>query len=118
MNPLRSILAIFGGLVLLRLLDQVLMVAHPFSAALVGYVIAKLARQQEVRHAAAAGAIQTGIYAWGFLTLDAALLPPTWMRIVLLVTTVPALLLGAHIRAQAREIQASAPAPEPREPTR
>jgi hypothetical protein len=114
-NPVRSILAIFGGLLLLRLLDLVLVLAHPLSCVLVGYMIAKVAREQEIRHAAAAAAIQTGIYAWGFATLEANLLPPMWMRIVMLVLTAPAMLLGASTRAKARLLESPAPAAEPEE---
>lgn len=104
MNPIRSILAIFGGLVLLNVLDRVLLIAHPLSAVLAGYLIAKIARQQEVRHAIAAAAIQTGVYAYVFLFGDAGPLP-VWMQVVMLVVTAPALMFGAHTRAQAREIQ-------------
>ena len=114
-NPMRSVLAIFGGLILLRLLDFMLIPAHPISAALVGYVLAKIAREQEVRHAAAAAAIQTGIYAWVIATTDASMLPPTWIRVMLLVTTAPAMLLGAATRARARALETPPATPAPEE---
>ena len=114
-NPIRSILAIISGLMLLRLLDLVLVIAHPISAMLVGYLIAKIAGEQEVRHALAAAAIQTAIYAWGFATFDASLLPPLWIRIIMLGVTAPAMLLGASTRAKARVLQSSAPVAEPEE---
>ena len=112
-DPVRSILAVLGGLVLLRLLDGVLVVAHPVSAALVGYMIGKIAREQEVRHAAAAAVIQTGVYAWVFLSDPAVL--PMWMHVMLLATTVPAMLLGASTRAKARALETPAPAAGPEE---
>ena len=112
-NPVRSLLAIFGGLVLLRLLDGVLIVAHPISAALVGFVIGKIARAQEIRRAAAAAAIQTAVYAWVFASEPAVL--PAWVHVMLLVTTAPAMLLGASTRAKARAVETPAPAGGPEE---
>jgi hypothetical protein len=44
-------------------------------------------------------------YVWAFL-LDNSMLPPVWVRIAMLIVTVPALVGGATIRAQARSTEA------------
>jgi hypothetical protein len=136
MNPLRSVVAVVGGLILLRVMDAVLLstlvraladtpptddasylaaqnepvvlgstlVAHTFSSVLVGYLIGRIARSQEVRHAIAAGVVLAAAYLAAVLADDPAL-PPMWARVTLLVVTPPALVAGATVRAQARAVQ-------------
>jgi hypothetical protein len=80
--------------------------AHVLVALMAGYVAAKTARVKELRHAAAAAALQTAAYAWAFTTGESAALPPVWMRFALLVVTPPAMLAGALVRARAQAIRA------------
>ena len=81
---------------------------------LAGYIMAKIAGAHEVRHAAGAAVIMTGIYAAAFFGGN-AMLPPVWVRVAMLVVTPPALIAGASIRAQARAIQQEAAASRPEE---
>jgi hypothetical protein len=138
-EPLRSLLAVLVGLVLVRLLGQileqtlvlslageppadmaayvavrnragvtaVLLFAHAFVSVMAGYVVGKIAGDLEVRHALVVGVLQLALFVWAFAVADAALLPPVWARVALLVVTLPALLAGATIRADARALHAS-----------
>lgn len=133
MSPLRSVVAVLGGVVVLSLMDRVLegtlvsalaegpptdqasyvavrnrplvlvvtLAAHTMTALLAGYITGRLAGGQETRHAIGAGAVLTAAYMWAFV-LDNPMLPPVWVRIAMLLVTVPALVGGAMIRAQAR----------------
>ena len=107
-NPVRSVLAVMGGLVALRLMDAVLpsLVTHVVASALAGYAIGRIAGHQEVRHAAAGAAILTAAYLSAVLS-DNPDLPPMWMRVTLLVATPPALIGGAWLRARARALNES-----------
>jgi hypothetical protein len=106
MSPVRSIAAIVGGILLLRVLDLILpsIVTHTVASLLSGYVIGRIARAQEIRHAIAAAAVVTAAYVVGVRSDDPAL-PPMSIRIALLAITGPAIVLGAWIRARARRIQ-------------
>ncbi len=81
------------------------LVTHAFAAGLAGYILARIAGVHEMRHAAAAAAFLTASYVWAFTMSDNPMLPPVWVRGVLLVVTAPALLGGASVRAQVRSIQ-------------
>jgi len=107
MSPVRSVAAIVGGIVLLRVMDLVLpsLVTHTIASVLAGYVIGRVAREQEVRHAIAAAAVVTAAYLVGARS-DNPALPPMTIRLALLAITGPAIVLGAWIRARARTIQA------------
>lgn len=91
-------------------------VTHAFAAALAGYILARIAGAQEVRHAIGASILITILYAWTFAT-ENIMLPPVWVRAAMLIVTPPALVAGAKIRADARSIQseqAGTPRPEER----
>jgi len=105
MNPVRSVAAIFGGILLLAVLDRMLpsLITHVIASFLAGFLIARIAGTQELRHAAAAAAILTAGYLVMVLS-DNPDLPPTSTRIAVLVVTGPAILAGAWIRASARAI--------------
>lgn len=139
MSPLRSVVAVLGGVVVLSFIDRVLegtlvsalaeapptdqasylavrnrpvvlavtLVAHTMAALLAGYMTGRIAGGQETRHAIGAGAVLMAAYVWAFLIAN-PMLPPVWVRIVMLVVTMPALVGGAMIRAQARSIRAEA----------
>lgn len=82
----------------------VTLVAHMFSAALAGYILARIAGAHEVRLAAAAAVAVLVTYAFAF-TSGSVMLPPVWVRVALVIVTPPALIAGAFIRAEARSIQ-------------
>ena len=141
MNPLRSVVAVLGGVVVLSFMDRVLegtlvsaladapptdqasylavrnrplvlavtLVVHTMAAVLAGYITGRIAGGQETRHAIGAGAVLMAAYLWAFL-LDNPMLPPVWVRIVMLLVTVPALVGGAIVRTQARSLRTEADA--------
>lgn len=80
-------------------------VTHAFASLLTGYVLGKLAGRNEVRHAIAAAVLATGSYAIAFASPN-VLLPPVWVRVAIFAITPPALVAGAYVRGQAREIRA------------
>ena len=84
------------------------------ASTLAGYIVAKIAGAHEVRHAAGAAVIMTGIYAAAFFGGN-VMLPPVWVRVAMVIVTPPALVAGASVRAQARSIQQEAAAPRPEE---
>jgi hypothetical protein len=80
-------------------------VTHVFAAALVGYVIGKIAQAHEVRLAMVAAAALTVQYL-AAMTSGAAQMPPGWVLPLMLILTPPALIGGAYVRAEARTIRA------------
>jgi hypothetical protein len=80
------------------------LVTHALAATLTGYILARSAAAFEVRHAIAAAAVISVIYAIAFAGAN-PMLPPVWLRALLLIVTPPALVAGAAVRAQARAIQ-------------
>jgi uncharacterized membrane protein len=83
----------------------VTLITHTMAGVLAGYMTGRIAGGQETRHAVGAGAVLMAAYVWAFL-LDNSMLPPVWVRIAMLIVTVPALVGGATIRAQARSTEA------------
>ncbi len=77
------------------------LVYNTLAAILGGYLTAKVARTNEMRHAAVAAAAQTLSFIWGFTAGEYAAFTPVWMRVALVVLSGPAILLGASIRASA-----------------
>ena len=134
-SPLRSVVAVVGGVLLLGFMDSTLertlvgaiaqgsasteaaylairnrpvvlaitLATHALASTLAGYVIAKIAAAYEVRHAVAAAVLLSVGYASTFMT-DNPMLPPVWVRVAMLIITTPALMAGAHVRAEARAI--------------
>ena len=71
-------------------------------AVLGGYLTARVAGRQEMRHGWVAAIVQTAALICGFTGRRiCAEFTPTWMRIALVLVTGPAMLLGASIRARA-----------------
>jgi hypothetical protein len=70
-------------------------------AVLGGYLTARVAGRQEMRHGWAAALIQTLALIWGFTAGAYAEFTPAWMRVALVLLTGPAMLVGASIRARA-----------------
>jgi uncharacterized membrane protein len=93
-----------------------MLVTHLVAALLAGYITGRIAGTQEVRHAMGAGAVLLAVYAGAFLG-DNPMLPPVWMRVTMLLVTLPVLVGGASIRAQAREIQSETGVNRPNEGT-
>ncbi len=77
------------------------LVYNTLAAILGGYLTAKVAQTNEMRHAAIAAAAQTLSFIWGFTVGEFAAFTPVWMRVALVVLTGPAMLLGGSIRARA-----------------
>ena len=78
-----------------------LLVIAAITGVLAGYMVAKIAGQYEMQHAAFAALLQTLLLVRGFAIEDAAAAPPAWVRVALVLVTVPAMLLGAAVRARA-----------------
>jgi hypothetical protein len=78
---------------------------HVFAAALVGYVIGKIAQAHEVRLAVIAAAALSVQYAAAMMS-GSPQMPPRWVLPAMLILTPPALIGGAYIRAEARAIRA------------
>ena len=85
-------------------------VTHALASTLAGYILAKVAGLYEVRHAMVAAGLLTVVHLFA-LSYDDPRLPPMWVRIVMLLITPPAMIAGAHIRAEARVIQAEQAGP-------
>lgn len=79
-------------------------------ALLAGYVTARIAGAREVPLAGIAAAAVTVTLALGLVSGPYAALP-LWIRLLLLVTTGPAMVAGAWVRMQARLAMESTPAP-------
>jgi hypothetical protein len=76
-------------------------VYNALAAILGGYLTAKIVDRHELRFAGVAAAVQTAAFVWGFTGVYASF-TPIWMRWVLLLTTPPAMLLGALVRRKAK----------------
>jgi hypothetical protein len=74
---------------------------------LAGYLVAKIAGQYEMQHAACAALVQTLLLVRGFGGESAAAALPTWLKVSLVIATVAAMLLGASVRARAAKLTAS-----------
>jgi hypothetical protein len=84
-------------------------VINVFVALLTGYLAGKIAGTREVTFAGIAAAAESCSLAYGFMAGEYVVLP-LWIRILLLVTTGPAMLAGAWVRMQARLALESVPA--------
>jgi hypothetical protein len=71
---------------------------------LAGYLVAKIAGEYELQHAAVAAVAQTGLLVRGFAAEDAAAALPAWVRVATVVMTIGAMLLGALVRARAARL--------------
>jgi len=137
MNPLRSIIAVLGGIALVSLIVEPLefslvnaisdepitdmagyfavrnqpgilaakVVYNTLAAVLGGYMTAKLAGTEEMRHAGVAALAQTAAFLWGFTAGEYASYTPVWMRVTLVLVTGPAMMAGAAIRANAARVR-------------
>jgi hypothetical protein len=75
---------------------------NTLAAILAGYMTAKVAGRRELFHAAIVAIVQTIALVWGFTAGEYASFTPVWIRVALVLTTGPAMMLGASIRARAR----------------
>jgi hypothetical protein len=82
----------------------VTLLTHGFASLLTGYVLAKLAGKSEVQHAAGTAALFT-VAMIGASATPNVMLPPVWVRMVMMLVTPPALIAGAYVRGQARVIR-------------
>jgi hypothetical protein len=76
-------------------------VYNTLAAILAGYMTAKIAGRHEMRYTGITAALQTASLAWGVTMGEYASFTPIWMRWMLVLTTGPAMLLGAAVRAKA-----------------
>ena len=127
-NPLRSIIAVLGGIGLATLEFTLVsaaaggaitdlagyfevrnrpailaakLVYNSVAAILGGYMTARIAGSREMLHAGVAAAVQTFALIWGFTVGEYAAFTPVWMRVALVLLTGPAMLVGASVRAKA-----------------
>jgi hypothetical protein len=132
-SPIRSIIAVLGGMGLFALVTETLestlvsaaaggsisdmaayfavrnrpvilaakLLYNTLAAILAGYMTAKIAGRRELLHAAVVAIVQTMALVWGFTAGEYASFTPVWMRVALVLTTGPAMMLGASIRARA-----------------
>ena len=132
-SPIRSIIAVLGGIGLFALVTEALeftlvtaaaggsisdmpayfavrnrpvvlaakLLYSTLAAILAGYMTAKIAGRRELLHAAVVAIVQTMALVWGFTVGEYASFTPVWMRVALVLTTGPAMMLGASIRARA-----------------
>jgi len=132
-SPIRSIIAVLGGIGLFALVTETLeftlvtaaaggsindmaayfaarnrpvilaakLLYNTLAAILAGYMTAKIAGRRELLHAAVVAVVQTIALVWGFTAGEYASFTPGWTRVVLVLTTGPAMVLGASIRARA-----------------
>ena len=144
-NPLRTAVAVIGGVALISLIVEPLeftlvnaiasepvpdmatyfairnrpgmlaakLVYNTLAALLGGYMTAKIAQAEEMKHGALAAAVQTTALIWGFTAGEFAQYTPVWMRVALVLTMGPAMMAGAWVRAQAAGILDNAPREEP-----
>ena len=85
-------------------------------AVLAGYVAAKVAGEREMYYGSLAALLLTAQLVWLFLGDEYAHFTPVWMRAFLVLTTGPAMLIGAMVRARARVAQDAADAATPQRP--
>lgn len=81
------------------------LVTHTLASLLCGYIVGRIAGMHEVNHGIAAGALLAIGYASSFLS-DNPMMPPAWVRIAMVLLTPPAIVAGAHVRAEARALRA------------
>lgn len=137
MNPLRSIIAVLGGVALISLIVEPLefslvnamadepiadmdayfrvrnepailaakVVYNTLAAVLGGYITAKIAGVEEMKHAGVAALAQTAALIWGFTVGEYASFTPPWIRVTLVLVTGPAMMAGAKIRATAAAVR-------------
>jgi hypothetical protein len=83
------------------------LVYNSLAAVLGGYMTARLAGVEEMKHAGLAAAAQTAGLIWGFTAAEYAAFTPLWMRVTLVLVTGPAMMAGAAIRVHAARAGAS-----------
>lgn len=76
-------------------------VYNSMAAILAGYMTAKIAGQNELRYAGMVAALETASLIWGYTMGEYASFTPVWMRGVIVLTTGPAMMVGASIRHRA-----------------
>lgn len=134
-SPVRSIVAVLGGTVIVRWLGQALeaglvlatsdvdtlegyfavrnqtsilvgvVIANGVGAILAGYVAAKIAGAAEVAHVSFAGGLQVLFTVLEYTRGGNPAMYPLWVQVALPLVTVPAMLAGAMVRARARLLQ-------------
>lgn len=134
-NPVRSIVAVLGATVIVRWLGQALelglvmalanvdnleayfaarnqptllagvVITYVVSGLLAGYVAAKIAGTAEVSHVGLAAIIQVAFSIYESTAGGNPARYPVWVEVALPLTTPPAMIVGALVRAKARMLQ-------------
>lgn len=134
-SPIRSIVAILGGAVIVRFLGQALefglvsvtsdatafdayiaarnqaptlagvVATHLLAGVLAGYTCAKIATRAETAHAAFGALFLVLSWLLEFTRSGNPGMYPVWAQVALPVVTVPAMIAGAMVRARARVLQ-------------
>ena len=76
------------------------------AALLGGYVTARIATGEEMAHTIIGALVKTAALIWGFTADEFASFTPMWMRVALVLSTGPAMLAGAWVRARAVRLKA------------
>ncbi|MGE0593983.1 MAG: hypothetical protein AB7G23_15815 [Vicinamibacterales bacterium] len=75
---------------------------------LAGYIAAKVAGYEELRHGIITGGVQTLSFVYGFTAGEFAAFTPLWLRVTLVLVTGPSMVVGALVRARAVRALAAA----------
>ena len=85
------------------------LVYNTLAALLGGYVTARIAAGEEMPHATIGALVKTAALIWGFTVDEFATYTPVWMRVALVLSTGPAMLAGAWVRAHAVRLKPDTP---------
>ena len=80
---------------------------NSLSAIWAGYMTGRLATENELAYGKMTAGVLTAYLAWQFLATAQAAFTPAWMRAFVLLTTGPAMLVGAWVRARAHAAEDS-----------
>ena len=85
-----------------------MLVIAAITGLLAGYLVAKIAGQYEMQHAAFATVAQSLLLVRGFAADGgAAAVLPAWLKVALVLVTVSAMLLGASVRSRVAKLNPS-----------
>ena len=86
-------------------------VYNSLTAIWAGYMTGRLATENEIAYGRLTAGVLTAYLAWQLLATAQAAFTPVWMRTFVLLTTGPAMLVGAWVRAQAHAVEDPQPPP-------
>jgi hypothetical protein len=127
MNPLRSVFAVLGGLILFGAVSSVmvwltggapaaysglpsatlarLLAVQGLAGLLAGYIAARVAGRDERQHGLTLSGLYCGLMIWSFVVTPEAAQVPRWIQVSTVATVGIAMLAGSAVRARARSVQ-------------